>query len=56
MRLCIWQLWALDAPYQGSALNGVLLGSYKLDGLGPGQYYTAPKKIVPGTAPLVRKY
>ncbi len=46
------KVWAFDAPYSGSgAINGTLLGSYKLAGLGPGQHYDAFNQTVAMTAP-----
>lgn len=50
------KVWAFDAPYSGSgAMNGTLLGSYKLAGLGPGQHYDAFNRTVAMTAPKVKR-
>jgi hypothetical protein len=49
------KLWALDAPYKGGNLSGVLLGSYKLDGLKGGQHYPGIAKTVPLTMPSAKR-
>jgi hypothetical protein len=49
------KLWAFDAPYQGSGENGTLLGTYKLEGLKPGNHYTGINHTVPLTRPNVKK-
>ena len=49
------KLWACDAPYKPGTLNGQLLGSYKLDGLAPGNVYNGLKKTVPYTVPNIKR-
>lgn len=49
------KLWACDQPYKGGSLGGNLLGSYKLNGLSGGQYYSNLSKNVAYTPPAVRK-
>lgn len=49
------KLWALDAPYKGGNLSGVLLGSYKIDGLNAGKQYSAIAKSVPLTLPASKR-
>jgi len=49
------KLWAFDAPYQGKNENGTLLGTYKLEGLKPGNHYTSINQTVPLTRPNVKK-
>lgn len=49
------KLWALESPHTGGTLNGLLLGSCKLEGLGPGRRYTGFKRTVSLAAPAVRR-
>src|SRR3569623_1723947 len=49
------KLWAFDAPYQGHGENGTLLGTYKLEGLKPGNHYPAINHGVRLTRPGVKK-
>lgn len=48
------KLWALSSPYQGGTLSGHVLASYKLEGLGAGMGYPAPKKTLKPTLPSKR--
>lgn len=48
------QLWALSAPFSGGKLSGVMLGTYKLEGLEGGKQYSAFSKTVKATLPKTR--
>jgi hypothetical protein len=45
------ELWATSAPYESGQIQGHMLGSAKLEGLAPGQFYKNLRRTVPYTAP-----
>jgi hypothetical protein len=48
------QLWATVTPYAGGNISGKVIGSYKLDGIKPGQYYQNLRKVVDYTGPATK--
>lgn len=48
------RLWALDAPYKGGTISGVVLGEYKLEGLDGGMRYPDFNKTVKTNLPRTK--
>jgi len=44
-------LWAMDYPYEGGAMDGFRIASYKLEGLKPGYEWNAAEKTLPTVMP-----